>query len=146
MYIAPGLLDQRLGFYTRSNDGADGFQRSVYNKTGVYWGRVDATSNAFTVAGAPQAHIDNRTTAVATVADYVAVDPYGIVKLEGEETLWFVRGVYPVRQMACQQVSLEAVDPTAYGEFIFYDPTDVSDGVHLVATSAFTTGFDEGFE
>jgi hypothetical protein len=146
MYIAPGLLDQRLGFFSRGDDGADGFQRPVYTKTGVYWGRVDATANAFTVAGAPQAHTDSRTTAVATVADYVPVDPYGIVKLEGDDTLWFVRGVYAVRQMACQQVTLEAIDPTAYGQYILYDAADVADGVHLVATSAFTTGFDEGFE
>lgn len=147
MYIAPGLLDQRLGFYTRSEDGADGFQRPLYTKVGVYWGRIDQTANAFTVAGAPQGHTDSRTTAVATVADYVPVDPFGVVKIEGASVIYFVRGVYPVRQMACKQVALEEVDPTAYAVFIGSDPDAVADGVHLVdATSAFTLGFDEGYD
>lgn len=147
MYIAPGLLDRRLAFYERTEGGADGFTRPVYTRTGIYWGRLDATANAFTVAGSPQGHIDSRTTAVATVAEYVAVDPYGIVTQEDDAALYFVRGVFPVRQMRCQQIALEAVDPTSAGEFVLYDPTDVSDGVHLIdPASAFTSAFDEAFD
>jgi hypothetical protein len=147
MYVAPGLLDRRIGFYTRSDDGADGFQRPLYTKTGVYWGRIDATANAFTVAGAPQGHTDSRTTLMATVADYVPVDPFGVVKEEGASVIYFVRSVVPVRQLMCKQLMLEEVDPTAYAEFIASDPDAVADGVHLVdAASAFTTGFDEGYD
>lgn len=147
MYVAPGLLDQRLAFYSRSDDGADGFQRTVYTRTGIYWGRVDATVNTLTVSGAPQSHTDNRTTLSATVADYVAVDPAGLLREVGGSTLYFVRGVYAVRNLRCQQITLEAVDPSAYGEFVLYDPADVSDGVHLLdPASAFTTGFDEGYD
>lgn len=147
MYIAPGLLDQRLAFYARSEDGAAGFVRTVYTRSGIYWGRVDATANTYTVAGAPQSHTDNRTTLSATVADYVDVDPYGLVKVVGEDVLYFVRGVFPVRQMMAQQVALEAVDPTAYGEFVLYDPAEVTDGVHLIdPASAFSSAFDEAFD
>ena len=145
MYIAPGLLDQRLGFYTRSDDGADGFVRPVYTKTGTWWGRLDVTSNTFTVAGAPQGHTDSRTTAVATVAEYVPVDPFGLVKIEGGSVLYFVRGVYQVRQMQATQLMLEEVDPTTYAEFVGYEGIAVEDGVHLVTTGGFSTGFDEGF-
>lgn len=147
MYLAPGLLDQRLRFYSRSDDGADGFQRPLYTYEATYWGRLDQTTNAFTVAGAPQAHTDSRTTAVATVAEYVPVSKYGVVRLEGGSVIYFIRSVYPVRQMACQQIVLEEVDPTAYAEFVGSDPDAVADGVHLVVgASAFTTGFDEGYD
>jgi hypothetical protein len=147
MYLAPGLLDQRISFYTRSDDGADGFQRPLYTKAGTYWGRIDAVSNAFTVAGAPQGHTDSRTTLTATVADYVPVDPFGVVKIEGATVIYFVRSVVEVRQMRCKQLALEEVDPTAWAEFIASDPDAVADGVHLVdAASAFTTGFDEGYD
>jgi hypothetical protein len=147
MYVAPGLLDQRLGFYTRSDDGAYGFQRPLYTKVGVYWGRIDATANQFTVAGAPQGHTDSRTTLTATVADYVPVDPFGVVKIEGTSVIYFVRSVVEVRQMRCKQLTLEEVDPTTYGLFTGSDPDSVADGVHLIepSASAFTTGFDEGY-
>lgn len=147
MYVAPGLLDQRLSFYTRSDDGADGFQRPLYTKVGTYWGRIDAAANQFTVAGAPQGHTDSRSTLTATVADYVPVDPFGVVKIEGGSVIYFVRGVIAVRQMMGKQLTLEEVDPTAYAEFIASDPDAVADGVHLVdPASAFTTGFDEGYD
>jgi hypothetical protein len=145
MYIAPGLLDQRLGFYSRSDDGADGFVRPVYTRTGVYWGRLDNTANTYNVAGSPESHTDSRTTAVATVAEYVPVDPFGIVKEEGASIIYFVRGVVAVRHMACKQLQLQEVDPTAFAVFIADDPNAVTDGVHLVQSSAFTTGFDEGY-
>jgi len=104
MYVAPGLLDRRIGFYTRSDDGADGFQRPLYTKTGVYWGRIDATANAFTVAGAPQGHTDSRTTLMATVADYVPVDPFGVVKEEGASV------IYSAKCGAGAPVDVQAVD------------------------------------
>lgn len=145
MYVAPGLLDERLTFYARSEDGAHGFPRPVYTKTGTYWGRVDATASQFTPAGSPQGHIDARTTLTATVADYVAVDPFGIVKVG--EMIYFVRSVVLVRQLRGQQVTLEAIDPTAFGESVLYDPAEVKDGVHLVLpATGFTTGFNEGFQ
>lgn len=147
MYIAPGLLDRRLQFFTRAEDGADGFARPVYTRVGTYWGRVDAMSNAFTVAGSPQAHIDSRSSLVATVADYVPVDPFGIVKDENETPIYFVRGVIEVRQLQCKQLQLEEVDPTAYTLYTGSDPDSVADGVHLInpADPAFSSGFDEGY-
>lgn len=147
MYVAPGLLDRRLGFYTRADDGADGFTRPVYTRVGTYWGRIDATANQFNVAGSPEAHIDSRTTLMATVADYVPVDPFGVVKDENETPIYFVRGVYEVRHLRCKQISLEEVDPTAFALFTGSDPDPVADGVHLInpADSAFTSGFDEGY-
>jgi hypothetical protein len=49
--------------------------------------------------------------------------------------------------MRCKQITLEEVDPTAYAEFVANDPDAVADGVHLlVAGSAFTLGFDEGYD
>jgi hypothetical protein len=146
MTVAPGLLDQRLSFYERTDAGADGFVRPTYVRTATYWGRVDATSNAFTVVGAPQSHTDNRTSLVATVADYVTVDPFGLVRVEGDPALYFVRGVYAVRALMLQQITLDAVDPTAYATFTIYEAAEVDDGVHLVVPGgAFTSGFSTGY-
>lgn len=147
MYIAPGLLDRRLQFFTRAEDGADGFARPVYTRVGTYWGRIDAMSDQFTPAGSPQGHIDSRTSLVATVADYVDVNPFGIVKDEDETPIYFVRGVIELRQLMCKQLTLEEVDPTTYGLFTGSDPNSVADGVHLInpAADAFSSGFDEGY-
>lgn len=146
MYVAPGTLDQRLRFYTKTDAGADGFARPVYVYTGEFWGRIDATADNQTVPLSPQAHVESRTTATATVADYVSVDPLGIVRVDNRDPLYFVRGVVLVRQLRCQRISLEAIDPTAFATFSVYENEDVLDGVHLVApTNAFSVGFSEGF-
>jgi hypothetical protein len=146
MYVAPGLLDQRLTFYERQNSGADGFVRPVYVQTGVYWGRVDAMSSAFTVAGSPQAHIDARTTLTATVAEYVAVDPFGIIKVENDAKLYHVRGVYAMRQMSGQQIALEQLTPEESAAFVTYEPAEVLDGYHYgKLINGFSTGFDTGY-
>lgn len=147
MYIAPGLLDKRLTFYRRDQDGGDGFARSVYVKTGTYWGRIDASSSRQNVASSPMAHMDIRTTLSATIADYVDVDPYGLVKQEGDDTLYYVRGVVTMRQLQGQRVDLESVDPTASATFTLYDPAEVMDGEHLLlGATAFSTAFDEAFD
>jgi len=146
MYIAPGLLDTRLTFYRRDENGGDGFARSIYVKTGVYWGRIDASSQRQNVGASPMAHVDVRTTLSATVADYVVVDPYGLVKQEGDDTLYYVRGVIAMRQLQGQRIDLEAIDPSAYATFTLYDPAEVMDGEHLLLGAvSFSTAFDEGF-
>ena len=130
MYIAPGTLDQRLRFYSRTDAGADGFMRPVYGFTVERWGRLDDTSERATVPLSPQAHVEHRTDAVATIADGIAVDLNGIVKVGA--LLYFVRGVVKIRQLRCQRVSLERIDPTAYAMFELYEGQDVLDGLHLV--------------
>jgi hypothetical protein len=146
MYVAPGLLDQRLTFYQRQEAGADGFVRPVYVQTGVYWGRLDIVADQQNVGTAPQAHIDSRFNVVATVASYVAVDPFGIVKVEDDESLYHVRGVYPVRQTRAQQITLEKLLPEESAAFVGYEPAEVLDGYHYgKAIDGFSTGFDTGF-
>lgn len=147
MYIAPGLLDQRLSFYQRQDAGGDGFIRPVYVKTGTFWGRLDIISDRQNIGTAPQAHIDSRSNVLATVALYVEVDPFGIVKVEDDDSLYHVRGVYPVRQMQAQQITLEKLMPEESAEFVGYEPAEVLDGYHYGSISrAFSTAFDEAFQ
>lgn len=127
----PGLLDRRLAFYERQDAGADGFQRPVYVKTGTYWGRIDDTADQQTVPLAPQAHIESRTTAAATVADYVPVPKFGVVRI-GEGALYYIRGVYQQRAIRCNRIALEAIDPTDLATFDIYEDVEVTDGTHLV--------------
>lgn len=143
MTKAPGLLDQRLRFYAYRNSGSDGFVRPVYDFTVERWGRVDVTADNQTVPMAPQAHVEYRETTVATVADYVAVPRNGILKHDG--VLYWVRGVYEVRQLRCQRVTLEAIDPTAYATFTLREGNSTLDGVHLVDRS-YSDGFSRGFQ
>lgn len=146
MYVAPGLLDQRLTFYERQDAGDDGFIRPVYVQTGVYWGRLDTTSDQQIIGTSPQAHIDSRSLCTATVAMYVEVDPFGVVKVEDDGSLYHVRGVYKVRQTQAQQLSLEKLLPEESAAFIGYEPTEVLDGYHYGKTiDGFSTGFDPGF-
>ncbi len=146
MYIAPGLLDRRLTFYRRQENGGDGFARPIYVKTGTFWGRIDATSQRQNVAQSPQSHVDIRSQLTATVAEYVTVDPYGLVKEEGHDTLFYIRGVITMRQLQGQRIDLEVIDPTSYDTFTTYDAADVLDGEHLVvASNAFSSAFDDGF-
>lgn len=147
MYVAPGLMDRRLTFYRREEHGGDGFVRPVYVKTGTYWGRIDASAQRINVAFAPMAHVDARTNWSATIAEHIDVDPNGIVRESGTDVLYFVRGVITLRQLSGQRVDLESIDPTQYNTFTMYEGAEVDDGYHIVDSgSAFTTGFDEGFE
>ena len=131
MSVAPGLLDRRLSFYERQDAGANGFQRPVYVKTGEYWGRIDDTADAQDVPLSPQAHMESRTNAAATVADYVPVSKFGVVRI-GEGPLYYVRGVFQLRALRCQKITLEAVDPTDYAVFEIYENVEVLDGTHLL--------------
>jgi hypothetical protein len=147
MYIAPGLLDRRLAFYRREENGGDGFARPIYVKTGIYWGRIDASLQRQDIPLSPTAHIEARTSLTAMVAEYVTVDPYGLVKQEGDETLYYIRGVIALRQLQAQRIDLEAVDPSSYNTFTIYDPAEVTDGEHLLlGATAFSTAFDEAFD
>jgi len=127
----PGLLDRRLTFYARHDNGADGFQRPVYVKTGEYWGRLDETADAQEIPLDPQSHVENRTAGTATVADYVAVPVNGIVR-EGSGVPYFIRGVITLRQLRCQRITLEAIDPTEYGTYTTFEDVEVLDGLHLL--------------
>lgn len=130
MYIAPGTVDQRLRFYRRTDAGADGMLRPVYVFTAERWGRVDDTAQRATVPLAPQSHVEHRTDAVATIASDIVVDQNGLVKWG--DTIYFVRGVITIRQLRCQRLTLEAIDPTAYATFELYEGEDVLDGLHLL--------------
>lgn len=132
MTLTPGLLDQRLRFFARTENGADGFARPVYSFTGEYWGRIDATADNQTIAQSPQAHMDTRTTLTATVAEYVPIDPFGLVKILGGDALFFVRGVVRIRHLRSVRVSLDAIDPTEFATFELYEGEDTLDGYHLV--------------
>lgn len=146
MYIAPGLLDTRLTFYRRSENGGDGFVRSIYVKTGTYWGRLDTLSQRQNVGQSPMAHLDARSTVAAMVADYVEVDPFGLVRQEGDDALYYVRGVVEARLLQGKRIDLEAIDPSSYGNFTLYDPAEVTDGEHVLqGATEFSTAFDEAF-
>lgn len=132
MTMAPGLLDQRLRFYERHDNGADGFMRPVYVFTGEYWGRVDVMSANQTVATSPQAHIDTAYEMKASVYDYVPVDPSGVVRVVGSTGLNYVRGVYIARATRTKEIRLEEIGPEEYETFIVYEDTEVLDGVHIV--------------
>ncbi len=131
MTVAPGLLDRRLSFYERQDGGANGFQRPVYVKTGEFWGRIDDMADQQTVPLSPQAHIESRTTAAATVADYVDVSKFGVVRI-GAGPLYYIRGVFQQRAIRCQRLALESVDPTAVSTFDVIEDVEVRDGTHLV--------------
>lgn len=130
MYIAPGTMDQRLRFYRRTETYPDGMVRPVYVLTEERWGRVDDTAQRASVSMSPQAHVEHRTDAVATIATGIVVDPNGLVRVGAR--LYFVRGVITLRQLRGQQVTLEAIDPTEYAVFELYEGEDVLDGLHLV--------------
>lgn len=144
--IAPGLLDRRVTFYERQEAGAYGFARPVYVQTATYWGRIDDLSNTQTVAGSPQAHVDQRITARATVADYVPVPTNGYARIGNAGDLYAVRGVIALRALRCKRVDLERIDPTASASFVGFEGLPVSDGVHLLKTpNGFSTGFSDGY-
>jgi hypothetical protein len=130
--VAPGLLDRRLVFYQQEDGGADGFVRPVYVRTGEWWGRIDDTADTEQVPLSPQGHVEGRTTAAATVADYVPVPRFGVVRESDGSVLYAIRGVVALRALRAQRVDLEAVTPTDYGQYHMYDDTEVLDGVHLV--------------
>lgn len=136
MTVAPGLLDRRVVFYEPHDGGADGFVRPVYVRTGEWWGRIDATADAEQVPLAPQAHTEHRTTAAVTVADYVPVPQTGLVKELSGDTLYFIRGVVPMRALRCQKLTVEAITATEYGEYTLFEDTEVLDGIHLVTNPA----------
>jgi len=151
-------MDQRVRLYRRVEAGADGFARPVYVFTAEYWGRIDDTADSQTVPLSPQAHVESRTTATATMADYVDVPRFGLMRIgtvangQGHRhghggghggwpvddtlasPLYFVRGVHVVRQLRCVRVALEAITPTEFASFTLYEDEDVLDGVHLVET------------
>lgn len=131
MSVVPGLLDRRIAIYERTDGGANGFQRPVYVLTGTYWGRIDDTADQQTVPLSPQAHIESRTTAAATVADYVPVPKFGVVRI-GTGPLYFIRGVFQQRALRCQRIALEAIDPTDLATFDVFEEVEVQDGTHLV--------------
>lgn len=142
MTVAPGLLDRRLIVYAQEDGGADGFARPVYVRTGEWWGRLDDTADTETVPLSPQNHVEYRTAASATVADYVPVPRFGVIRESGGETLYAIRGVIQLRALRCQRITLEAIQPTDYGLYDLYDDTEVLDGVHLITgPTAFSSAF-----
>ncbi len=131
MTVAPGLLDRRLTFWERRETGADGFARPTYVKIGEYWGRLDETADDQQIPLNPQGHMESQTQATATVADYVTVPKFGIVR-DGDGPVYFTRGVVYKRALRCQTITLEAIDPTEFSTFALFEDVDVRDGYHLV--------------
>jgi hypothetical protein len=137
MTVTPGLWSRRLTFYERRENGADGFARPVYVRTGEYWGRLDDTADSQEIPLDPQTHVESRTDATAHVADYVDVPKFGIIRdttnaAATDQALYLIRGVYLQRALRQQRVTLETIDPTAYGLYVTYEDADVWDGYHLV--------------
>lgn len=132
MTVAVGLMDRRIVFYRPEDGGADGFARTVYVRDGEWWGRIDDTADVEQVPLSPQAHVEGRISGVATVADYASVPRGGLARVAGSDTLYHVRGIVAKRAVRAQFVTLEAIEPTAYGEYDIYDALDVLDGLHLV--------------
>ena len=144
--ITPGLLDRRLTFYERQEAGAYGFARPVYVQTATYWGRIDDLTNRQNVATSPQAHVDQRITARATVADYVAVPTGGYVRIGTDGDVYAIRGVVLLRALRAKRVELERIDPTASATFVGFEGLPVSDGLHMLKTpNGFSTGFSDGY-
>lgn len=132
MSVAPGLLDRRLWLYERREAGADGFARPVYFYTGQYWGRIDAVSDQQTVPLAPQSHVEYRTRARGTVADYVNIPLDGVIRIDGAGPGYWVRGVVLQRAIRAKRIDLEAIEPEAGVTFAMFEQVEVSDGVHYV--------------
>jgi len=130
--MVPGRLDQRVTLWERQELGGDGFVRPVYVRTGTYWARVVATVDRERIAQAPQSAVDYTTDARMTVADYVAIPRHGCVTVEGDTTLYWIRGVQTRRQLREQRVDLQGLHPEEHVEFQDYDPVVVTDGVHLL--------------
>lgn len=132
MTMVAGRLDQRVTLWERQDTGGDGFTRPVYVRVGTYWGRVDPVVDRQRIAQAPQTAVDYTTDARMTVADYVPVPRHGCVRVEGEDTLYWVRGVQERRQLRELRVDLQGLHPEESVEFATYDPVRVTDGVHLI--------------
>jgi hypothetical protein len=145
MTMVAGRLDQRVSFWAREDAGADGFVRPVFVYMGTYWGRIDHTAQTQNVGTEPQAEINYRSPARATVADYVDVPLNGLLKLEGDPTAYWVRGVITQRQLRSQRIDLEVMTPLETIEFVEFEGLPITDGVHLVTTAEFSTAFDEAF-
>jgi hypothetical protein len=136
MTIAPGLLDRRVRLYAPSNEGADGFVRTVYVRVGEWWARLDETADAEQVPLSPQAHLEGRIAGVLTVADYVPVPRGGIAREANGTQLFHVRGIVQQRAIRAQRVTVEAIDPAQWNEYNVYDDLEVLDGTHLIVPSA----------
>lgn len=139
MTVTPGLWDRRLTLYERQEAGDDGFQRPVYVKLGEYWGRLDDTADAQDIAMNPQSHVESRTDALAHVSDAVTVPKFGIVRdttVAPGGPIYLIRGTYEQRALRQRRITLQTIDPTAYGTYTLYDNADVWDGYHLVTETA----------
>jgi hypothetical protein len=138
MTVAPGLLDRRVACYAPADGGAEGFARTVYVRTGIWWARIDTTADAENVPLSPQAHIDGRETATMTVMAHVPVPRGGIVRevQDGPRgTLYHVRGIVPLRVLRAQRVTLEAIAPDRWNEYALYDDREALDGWHLLTAN-----------
>lgn len=143
--MVAGRLDQRLSFWAREDGGADGFVRPVYVYQGTYWGRVDVTGASENIGNEPQSHVSYRSAARGTVADYVAVPLNGIVRIEDDTAVYWVRGVVRLRQLRAQRLDLQVVTPTEVVEFAGFEGLSTLDGVHLLTTDEFSSAFNEAF-
>lgn len=130
--ITPGLMDQRVRLYEQRDGGADGFTRPVYVCTGEWWGRLDAITETEVVPSAPQSHSAYRMGAVATVADYVPIPLFGVLRVTGEDTVYAVRGWCVVRALRCAKVTLDAIAPAQWQSYELVEDIEVGNGMHLL--------------
>lgn len=126
---ATGLRDTPLRMYARSNNGSDGFVRSIFTYAAWWWGRVDETS---VTVRANADKLQMKLDAVAEVADEAVVPVGGILKNDVSGDCWWIRGINPVRQTRRQVIGLERISEEQLATFTLYEGASTLDGVHLV--------------
>lgn len=138
MSNATGLRSQRIRIYERREDGSQGFSRPVYRYAATLWGRLDDRTARQTVNVPPQAHSEYRYGARATFSYRAAIPNDGVLKVtvDGEEQLYFVRGVTYRRALWRAEVDAERIDVETFTDKLVFEDESVADGVHLVSPSA----------
>ena len=125
---AVGLRDQMLRLYTRTNHGRRGNVRPTFVFSNQWWGRIDTlTSQVRNVQDKTQLKFD----AQAQFADECSVPAQGILKDESG-TIWWIRGITPVRITRTILVGLDRIDEELSKTFVLIEGDSVLDGVHLV--------------
>ncbi len=130
MSITVGLRDQRLRLYARSDSGTEGFVRAVFTFVAEWWGRLDESHVAVTIA---QQRLQVKLDAVAVFSDEPTIPVNGVLKdtLTGQS--WWIRGFNSSRQLRTTTVALERVTDDQFVTFRFTEgTTSAMDGTHLV--------------
>lgn len=128
MSNAVGLRDQRVRLYTATDQGADGFVRMVYRFLYERWARLDESSASVRAA---QAKLQLQLDALVEFDLAVEVPINGVLKTP-DGTMWWIRGINPVRQLQRVIVSAQRVTEELAKTFELYEGDSVLDGTHMV--------------